>query len=145
MRKDSDRDFRRGLNLVLNPKRLAYMARLPAGEVSQPPSQKLFRTNLAAIPKYDYYFVYMKNLARQVLNLIIATTALGFGLAVGAPAQDPGGRYVPAALQRQSVCDTSHQERTTLMQTAKRSPDVKIPPLDAAVPAHMETATFGLG
>jgi hypothetical protein len=87
----------------------------------------------------------MKKLARQVLNLIIATSALGFGLAVGAPAQDPGGRHVPAALQRQTVSDKSHQERTTLMQTARRSPDVKIPPLDAAVPARTETATFGLG
>jgi hypothetical protein len=26
-----------------------------------------------------------------------------------------------------------------------RSPEVKVPPLDAAVPAHTETATFGLG
>ena len=87
----------------------------------------------------------MKYLIRQVLNLIIATSALGFGLAVGAPAQDPGGRHVPAALQPQSVSDTSRQERTTLMQTARHSPDVKIPPLDAAVPARTETATFGLG
>ena len=87
----------------------------------------------------------MKKLARQTLNLIIATSALGFGLAVGAPAQDPGGRHVPAALQCQSVNDKSHQERTTLMQTAMPSPDDKIPPLDAAVPAHTETATFGLG
>ena len=39
----------------------------------------------------------MKKLVRQALNLIIATSALGFGLAVGAPAQDPGGRHVPAA------------------------------------------------
>ena len=87
----------------------------------------------------------MKKLVRQALDLIIITSALGFGLAVGAPAQDPGGRPVPAALQRQSVNDNSHQERTTVMQTAMRTPDVKIPPLDAAVPARTETATFGLG
>lgn len=87
----------------------------------------------------------MKNLVRQAVNLIIATSALGFGLAVGAKAQDAGGRHVPAALQRQSVSDKSHQERTTLMQTAMRSADVKIPPLDTAVPARTETATFGLG
>jgi hypothetical protein len=31
------------------------------------------------------------------------------------------------------------------MQTARHSPEVTIPPLDAAVPAHTETATFGLG
>jgi hypothetical protein len=87
----------------------------------------------------------MKNLVRQAVNLMIATSALGFGLAVGAKAQNPGGRHVPAALQCQSVSDQSHQERTTLMQTAMPSPEVKIPPLDAAVPARTETATFGLG
>ena len=87
----------------------------------------------------------MKNIARQTLNLLIATAALVFGLAAGAPAQAPGARLVPAALQRQSVSATGHQERTTLMQTARRSPNLKIPPLDAAVPAHTETATFGLG
>lgn len=31
------------------------------------------------------------------------------------------------------------------MQTARLSPEGKIPPLDAAAPAHTETATFGLG
>ena len=31
------------------------------------------------------------------------------------------------------------------MQTARHSPDVKIPPLDTAIPARTETATFGLG
>jgi len=87
----------------------------------------------------------MKNLVRQFLNLIIATSALGFGLAAGAKAQDPGGRHVPAALQRQSGSENRHQERTTIMPTARRSPDVKIPPLDAAVPARTETASFGLG
>ena len=87
----------------------------------------------------------MKNLVRQAVNLIVATSALGFGLAVGAPAQDRGGRHVPAAVQSQSVSDTSHQERTTSMQTARRSQEVKIPPLDAAVPARTETASFGLG
>ena len=87
----------------------------------------------------------MNNCGRQALNLLIATAALVFGLAVGAPAQDPGARLVPAALQRQSVSATSHQERTTFMQTARRSPNLKIPPLDAAVPARTETATFGLG
>jgi hypothetical protein len=79
------------------------------------------------------------------MNFIIAMSALVFGLAVGAKAQDPGGRHVPAALQCQAVNDKSHQERTTLMQTAMPSPEVKIPPLDAAVPARTETATFGLG
>jgi hypothetical protein len=106
---------------------------------------KTFPENLAAIPNYDYYFVYMKYLIRQFLNLIVTTSALGFGLAVGAPAQDPGGRHVPAALQPQSMSHTSRQERTTLMQTARRSPEVKIPPLDAAVAARTETASFGLG
>ena len=122
-----------------------YKSHLARPRSALSPPQKLFRTNLAAIPKYDYYFVYMKNLARQALNLIIVTSALSFGLVVGAPAQDPGGRHVPAAAPRQSVSDKSHEERTTLMQTARRSPEVKIPPLDAAVPAHTETATFGLG
>jgi hypothetical protein len=38
------------------------------------------------------------------------------------------------------------QERTMIpMQPATLSPGVKIPPLDAAVPAHNETATFALG
>jgi hypothetical protein len=87
----------------------------------------------------------MKYLERQYLNLLIATAALVVGLAGGAPAQDPGGRHLAAAQQRQSVNDTSHEERTTFMQTARRSPDVTIPPLDAAVPARIETATFGLG
>jgi len=73
------------------------------------------------------------------LNLLIATATLVLGLAAGAPAQDP------AALQRHSVNGTSHQKRTTSMQTAKSSPDIKIPPLDAAIPARTETATFGLG
>ena len=76
---------------------------------------------------------------------MIAASAMGFGLTVGAPAQDPGGRHIPAALQRQTGSDHRHQERTTVMQTARLSPDVKIPPLDAAVPARTETATFGLG
>ncbi len=87
----------------------------------------------------------MKDLIRQALTLIIAASALSLGLAVGAPAQDHGGRLVAAADPPQSVRHTSHQERTTLMQTARLSPEVKIPPLDAAVPAHTETATFGLG
>lgn len=121
------------------------MAQLPAREVSQPPTHKLFRTHLAEPPYYDYYFVYMKYLEAQALNLLIATAALVFGLAVGAPAQDPGGRHVPAARQRQSVSATSPQERITFMQTARRSPTLKTPPLDAAVPAQTETATFGLG
>jgi hypothetical protein len=39
-----------------------------------------------------------------------------------------------------------HQERTMLsMQLARLFPGVKIPPVDAAVPAHTETATFALG
>jgi hypothetical protein len=118
---------------------LTYLALSPAGEVSSHPPQKLFRADLAGFPNYDYYFVYMKYLTRQCLKLLIATAALVFGLAAGAPAQDPD------ALQRHSVNDTSHRERTTAMQTAKSSPDVKIPPLDAAVPARTETATFGLG
>lgn len=87
----------------------------------------------------------MKKLARQILRVIIVTSALGFGLAAGAPAQDPGGRHVPAALERQSGSDNRHEERTTIMQTARRFPEVKIPPLDAAVPARTETAAFGLG
>jgi hypothetical protein len=106
---------------------------------------KLFRTNLAEPSGHGYYFVYMDNLTRKALNVLAATAALYFGLAVGAPAQDSGGRSVPAALPRQSAGATSHQERTTSMQTARHSPDVTIPPLDAAVPAHTETATFGLG
>jgi hypothetical protein len=109
------------------------------------PPEELFKADLAAAPNYDYYFVYMKYLIRKILNLIIATSALGFGPAAGAPAQDPGGRHVPAALQRQSGSENRHQERTTIMQTARRSPEVKIPPLDAAVPARTETASFGLG
>jgi hypothetical protein len=121
------------------------MAQLPARGVPQPPPQKLFRTHLAEPPIYDYYFVYMKYLEGQALNLLIATAALVFGLAVGAPAQDSGGRYVPAAPPRQSASATSPQERITFMQTARRSPNLKIPPLDAAVPARTETATFGLG
>jgi hypothetical protein len=87
----------------------------------------------------------MKYLIRKILNLIIAMSALGFGLVAGAKAQDHGGRHVPAALQRQSGSETRYQERTTIMQTARSSPDIKIPPLDAAVPARTETATFGLG
>jgi hypothetical protein len=97
------------------------------------------------MPKYDYYFVYMKNLARQAGKLIIVTAALGFGLVVGAAAQDPGGGHGAAAAPRQSASDKSHQERTTFMQTARLAPEVKIPPLDAAVPPRTETATFGLG
>jgi hypothetical protein len=31
------------------------------------------------------------------------------------------------------------------MQTAALRPEFTVPPLDAAVPAHTETATFGLG
>lgn len=121
------------------------MVHLPAREVSSPPPHKLFRTHLAEPPYYDYYIVYMKYLEGQVLNLLIATAALVFGLAVGAPAQDSGGRDVPAAPVRQSASETSPQERITFMQTARRSPNLKIPPLDAAVPTQTETATFGLG
>lgn len=87
----------------------------------------------------------MKNLTRKALNVLVATSALGFGLSIGAPAQDPGGRHAPATRQHQSVSHTNHQERTTAMQTARRTPDVKIPPLDAVIPARTETATFGLG
>jgi hypothetical protein len=107
--------------------------------------EKLFQATLAATPIYGYNFVYMRKLTRQALILIIAASALGFGLAVGAKAQDPGSRHDSAALERQSGSDNRHQERTTLMQTAMRSRDVKIPPLDAAIPARTETATFGLG
>jgi len=87
----------------------------------------------------------MKNLIRQALTLIIATLALNLGLGVGAAAQNPGGRPGSAAAPPQSVNAKSHQERTTFMQTARLSPEGKIPPLDAAVPARTETATFGLG
>ena len=39
-----------------------------------------------------------------------------------------------------------NQERTVLpMQPATLSPGTIIPPIDAAVPAHTETATFALG
>lgn len=39
-----------------------------------------------------------------------------------------------------------NQEKTPLpMQPAKLTPGVKIPPVDAAVPANTETATFALG
>ena len=42
--------------------------------------------------------------------------------------------------------DQGNQERTILpMQPATLSPGTKIPPVDAAVPAHTETATFALG
>jgi hypothetical protein len=87
----------------------------------------------------------MKYSIRKILNLLIATSALGFGLAAGAKAQEPGGRHVPAALQRPSGNENRHQERTTIMPTARSSPDSKIPPLDAAVPTRTETASFGLG
>ena len=79
------------------------------------------------------------------MTLIIATLALSLGLACGAAAQNPGGRPVAAAAPLQSGRDTSPPERTTLMHLARHSPEVKIPLLDAAVPAHTETATFGLG
>jgi hypothetical protein len=83
---------------------------------------------------------------RRALNLIIATAALVFTLAVGAPALDPGGRHATAAAKPMTMNDTGDRERMTVpMQTARRSPEVKIPPLDAAVPAHTETATFALG
>jgi hypothetical protein len=87
----------------------------------------------------------MKYLVRKALTLIIAASALSLGLAVGALAQDPGGRPVAAADPPQSVRHTNPQERTTLMQTARLSPEVKMPPLDAVVTAPTETATFGLG
>jgi hypothetical protein len=77
--------------------------------------------------------------------VIIATGVLSLGLMGGALAQNPGGRAVSAATPPQSPSEKNHQERTTLMQTARHSPEVKIPPLDAAVPARTETATFGLG
>jgi hypothetical protein len=76
---------------------------------------------------------------------MIATAALGLGLAAGSAAQNPGARRVAAASPLQSVSDNDHQERTTVMQTARHSPEGKIPPLDAAVPARTETATLGLG
>ncbi len=75
----------------------------------------------------------------------MAALALSFGLVVYALAQDSGSRNVSAAAPPQSVSAKSPQERTTFMQTASHSPEVKIPPLDAAVPARTETATFGLG
>jgi hypothetical protein len=94
---------------------------------------------------YDYYFVYMINLTRQAVKVIIVTSALSFGLTAGALAQDPGARRLAAAPPPQAVSANSHQERTTIMQTARLSPEVQIPPLDTAVPARTETATFGLG
>jgi hypothetical protein len=58
---------------------------------------------------------------------------------VGAVWLNPGSS--PAAMNNQS-----HQERTTLpMQRAKLPPGLKMPPVDAAVPAKTETATFALG
>jgi hypothetical protein len=42
--------------------------------------------------------------------------------------------------------DQGNPERTILpMQPATLSPATKIPPIDAAIPAHIETATFALG
>jgi hypothetical protein len=83
---------------------------------------------------------------KQTVNSILATTALVFALAGGAPAQDPGGRQVFAAAPAEAIPARGHQERTVLpMQTATLSPEIKLPPLDAAVPAHTETATFALG
>ncbi|MHB9074837.1 MAG: hypothetical protein ACYC6G_15085 [Desulfobaccales bacterium] len=44
------------------------------------------------------------------------------------------------------LSDQGNQERTMLpMQPATLSPGTKIPPVDAEVPAHTETATFALG
>lgn len=58
---------------------------------------------------------------------------------VGAVWLNPGSS--PAAMNNQS-----HQERTTLpMQWAELPSEFKIPPIDAAVPAKTETATFALG
>jgi hypothetical protein len=107
--------------------------------------KKILRPDLAGPSRYDYYFVYMKNLLRKALHLIIATSALSFAPVVGAQTHSPGGHQVSAAGPRQPMSATSHQQGTVAMQTARHSPDVKIPPLDAAIPARTETATFGLG
>jgi hypothetical protein len=87
----------------------------------------------------------MKNLLRQVGKFIMVVSVLGLGLAAGAAAQEPYGGHGAAPAPGQSVKDKSHKERTTFMRTAMNSPEVKMPRLDAAVPAHTETASFGLG
>jgi hypothetical protein len=80
------------------------------------------------------------------LSLTSAAAAVGLALAVLALAQDPGGRYATTAAKPMTRNDTSDQKRMTVpMQTARRSPEVTIQPLDAAVPARTETATFALG
>jgi hypothetical protein len=82
---------------------------------------------------------------RRTLNVILAAT-LVLGLAAGASPQDSTGRRLPATAQYMTQKDIPNQKRTPLpMHTASRAPEVKISPLDAAVPANAETATFALG
>jgi hypothetical protein len=105
------------------------------------PWAKLFRPTLAAAIEHDYNFVKMAKRIRQGLNSILVTAALVFSVASYSPAEIPGGRPVLRAAE-----DQGHGGRTRLsMQTAALPPGLTIPPLDAAVPAHTETATFALG
>ncbi len=54
--------------------------------------------------------------------------------------------YLWPGLSLAGTLNQVNQERTMLpMQLATLSPGVKIPPMDAAVPAKTETATFALG
>lgn len=112
--------------------------------VTTPPN--LFRPSLALTLIHGYNFVYMINMASQGWNLVIATAAVVYGLLVWALAPGFGGHPVVADAKPRAMNNQDCQERTTLpIQTATPSPDVKIPPLDAAVPPRTETATFALG
>jgi hypothetical protein len=83
---------------------------------------------------------------RQALIAVLATTALAFGVAGYSPAQTPAGHQVLTDTKLQAAQDQSPKENTRLpMQTAAFRSELSIPPLDAAVPAQTQTATFGLG
>jgi hypothetical protein len=72
------------------------------------------------------------------LNWLALARLLPIGLALAA-------FYCPG-VSLAGLPNQSNQERTiSPMQPATLSQGVKIPPIDAAVPAHTETATFALG
>jgi hypothetical protein len=82
----------------------------------------------------------------QALIAFLVAAALVFGAAWYGLAQTPDGHPVLLITELKAAQDQGHEGKKRLsMQTAALPQGLTIPPLDAAVPVKLETATFALG
>jgi hypothetical protein len=88
----------------------------------------------------------MAKKTRHLFISFLVAAALALGAVQYSPAQTPGSHQGLIDAELKAAKDQGHETRTRLpMQTAALRPELTVPPLDAAVPTHTETATFGLG